>query len=365
MAGSIVAGGCRRTTGGRSRRRAARREGKRSAGGRPAAGRGVSLNVPDASRSSRPPDVRSERRSQGERPRSPRMITRREVLRRGIAGLGVLACGAPARRCSAERPVKPFGDAIVIAGGPRERGRRYGQAVPGRDRRVPRPRDLSGLRGLAGREGGAPPLRRRVLPGDPRRVPDHRGRAGGHGRGDRPAARGARPDHAARGAVSPGRAAAGVALHGGRGRAAGGPGTDLRRADVGLDGVGRGDVVGPRVAPRRRAEPAGLCVPRPVGRGGAELRGAGAVLDERRARQAESGAARRAARVRAPGPPAVPADARRGDRGGEAGPPRRLVHVRDGRRLRPPAERRGLAPRASRARRRPAASCVSGSARAG
>ena len=55
------------------------------------------------------------------------MITRREVLRRGIAGLGVLACAAPAPARSAERPVKPFGDAIVIAGGPRERGRRYGR----------------------------------------------------------------------------------------------------------------------------------------------------------------------------------------------------------------------------------------------
>jgi len=55
------------------------------------------------------------------------MITRREVLRRGVAGLSVLACGSPAPARSAERSVKPFGDAIVIAGGPRERGRRYGR----------------------------------------------------------------------------------------------------------------------------------------------------------------------------------------------------------------------------------------------
>jgi Acyl-coenzyme A:6-aminopenicillanic acid acyl-transferase len=38
-----------------------------------------------------------------------------------------LACGDPAPARSVERPVKPFGDAIVIAGGPRERGRRYGR----------------------------------------------------------------------------------------------------------------------------------------------------------------------------------------------------------------------------------------------
>jgi hypothetical protein len=55
------------------------------------------------------------------------MITRREVLRRGVAGLGVLACLSPAPARSAERTVKPFGDAIVITGGPRERGRRYGR----------------------------------------------------------------------------------------------------------------------------------------------------------------------------------------------------------------------------------------------
>jgi hypothetical protein len=55
------------------------------------------------------------------------MITRRDMLRRGIAGLGALASAAPAPARSAERPVKPFGDAIVIAGRPRERGRRYGR----------------------------------------------------------------------------------------------------------------------------------------------------------------------------------------------------------------------------------------------
>ena len=55
------------------------------------------------------------------------MITRREVLRRGIAGLGALACASPVPARSTERSIKPFGDAIVIAGGPRERGRRYGR----------------------------------------------------------------------------------------------------------------------------------------------------------------------------------------------------------------------------------------------
>src|SRR5262245_65234161 len=55
------------------------------------------------------------------------MITRREALQRVVAGLGALACGSPATARSAERLVKPFGDAIVIAGGPRERGRRYGR----------------------------------------------------------------------------------------------------------------------------------------------------------------------------------------------------------------------------------------------
>jgi hypothetical protein len=55
------------------------------------------------------------------------MITRREVLQRGVSGLSALACGSSARARSAERSVKPFGDAVVIAGGPRERGRRYGR----------------------------------------------------------------------------------------------------------------------------------------------------------------------------------------------------------------------------------------------
>jgi hypothetical protein len=55
------------------------------------------------------------------------MITRRQALRQGIAGLSVLACGAAAPARSAERPVAPFGDAIVIAGKPRERGRCYGR----------------------------------------------------------------------------------------------------------------------------------------------------------------------------------------------------------------------------------------------
>src|SRR5262249_15504131 len=126
-AGSIVAGGGRRTTGGRSRRRGARCEGKRSAGGRPTANRGGGLDDPVASRSDCPTDVRSERRSHGEPPRRPRMRTRREALRRSMAGLSAPACGPPAPARSAERPVKPFGDAIVIAGGPRERGRRYGR----------------------------------------------------------------------------------------------------------------------------------------------------------------------------------------------------------------------------------------------
>src|SRR6516164_9358321 len=67
------------------------------------------------------------RRSHGQWPRRPRMIARRDMLRRGLAGLGALACGAPSLGRSTERLVKPFGDAIVIAGGPRERGRRYGR----------------------------------------------------------------------------------------------------------------------------------------------------------------------------------------------------------------------------------------------
>jgi hypothetical protein len=55
------------------------------------------------------------------------MITRREAIRRGVAGLGALACVSPVPARSAERGVKPFGDAIEIAGGPGERGRRYGR----------------------------------------------------------------------------------------------------------------------------------------------------------------------------------------------------------------------------------------------
>jgi hypothetical protein len=55
------------------------------------------------------------------------MFTRRALFRRGVAGLGVLACGASARSQPAERSVEPFGDAVVIAGAPRDRGRRYGR----------------------------------------------------------------------------------------------------------------------------------------------------------------------------------------------------------------------------------------------
>jgi hypothetical protein len=55
------------------------------------------------------------------------MITRRESLRRGAAGLGALACGVPAWATTAGPRVEPFGDAATIAGGPRERGRRYGR----------------------------------------------------------------------------------------------------------------------------------------------------------------------------------------------------------------------------------------------
>ena len=55
------------------------------------------------------------------------MSTRREVLRRGVASLGVLAYGPAARARFAEPSVEPFGDSVVIAGGPRERGRLYGR----------------------------------------------------------------------------------------------------------------------------------------------------------------------------------------------------------------------------------------------
>jgi hypothetical protein len=55
------------------------------------------------------------------------MITRRAALQQVVAGLGVLACESPARARFAERAVEPFGDAVVITGGPRERGRRYGR----------------------------------------------------------------------------------------------------------------------------------------------------------------------------------------------------------------------------------------------
>jgi hypothetical protein len=55
------------------------------------------------------------------------MITRRKALQRGVAGLSVLACGSPALARFAEQTVKPFEDAVVIPGSPRERGRCYGR----------------------------------------------------------------------------------------------------------------------------------------------------------------------------------------------------------------------------------------------
>ncbi|MFO0888073.1 MAG: C45 family peptidase [Isosphaeraceae bacterium] len=55
------------------------------------------------------------------------MVTRREALQRLAAGLGVVSCSSTARAQSAVRPAAPFGDAATIAGGPRERGRRYGR----------------------------------------------------------------------------------------------------------------------------------------------------------------------------------------------------------------------------------------------
>jgi hypothetical protein len=55
------------------------------------------------------------------------MFTRREFFRQGAAGFGVLACGAVPRAILAAGEVKPFGDAVVVAGGARERGRMYGR----------------------------------------------------------------------------------------------------------------------------------------------------------------------------------------------------------------------------------------------
>jgi hypothetical protein len=43
-----------------------------------------------------------------------------------MTGLSVLACGGPAQALAAES-VPPFGEVVVIAGQPRERGRQYGQ----------------------------------------------------------------------------------------------------------------------------------------------------------------------------------------------------------------------------------------------
>lgn len=55
------------------------------------------------------------------------MLTRRRFLRQSAAGLAVAACGSPFRSLGAERTVEAFGDAVVIAGSPRERGREYGR----------------------------------------------------------------------------------------------------------------------------------------------------------------------------------------------------------------------------------------------
>jgi hypothetical protein len=55
------------------------------------------------------------------------MFTRRGFLQESVVGLGALACGVPARSLYAGPAVMPFGDAIVIAGTPRERGRSYGR----------------------------------------------------------------------------------------------------------------------------------------------------------------------------------------------------------------------------------------------
>jgi hypothetical protein len=52
--------------------------------------------------------------------------SRREFLRRTALGL-VAGCGLSPRSADAESVVKPFGDAVVIAGKPRDRGRAYGR----------------------------------------------------------------------------------------------------------------------------------------------------------------------------------------------------------------------------------------------
>ena len=84
------------------------------------------------------------------------------------------------------------------------------RAVQGRHARLPRPGDLRRLR-----QGEAPDARRhaplrRACARRSSHLAAHPRRAGGHGRGVRPAARGAGADHAARGAVPPRRAAEGA-----------------------------------------------------------------------------------------------------------------------------------------------------------
>ena len=271
------------------------------------------------------------------------MITRREVLRRGIAGLGVLACGAPAPARSAERPVKPFGDAIVIAGGPRERGRRYGRRF--RDE-IGEFLDREIYRAFEGSLAAKEELLRyaaacsRVIRAECPVIADElEGMAEATGlRLEEHVLITLHEELYHRGVLPPVSHCTAVAV---------GPPEAPGRTFVGQTWDWMESVAGMSSALewRRDDGPSLLAYAFPGLWVGAGLNSAGLalVLDQRRARQAEAGAARRAARVRAPGPPAVPADARRGDRGGEAGPPRRLVHVRDGRRLRPPAERRGLA----------------------
>ena len=118
---------------------------------------------------------------------------------------------------------------------------------------------------------------------------------------------------------------------------------NAHRPDVGLDGDGRGHVIRGGVANRRRAERAGLRLPRHVGRGGAELRGPRPGVDKRRPRQQVARRPRRHPELCPHRPPALPGQPRSGGEGGRARPPRGVVHVRDGRQDRPPALDRGFA----------------------
>src|SRR5262245_37330777 len=59
------------------------------------------------------------------------MFNRRCLFRQSVAALSVLAGGSATRSLLSAPSVSPFGDAVVIAGSPRDRGRRYGQRFEG------------------------------------------------------------------------------------------------------------------------------------------------------------------------------------------------------------------------------------------